>query len=66
MGGMGGGMGQPADTRPAAERYATEMQQLKEMGFTDEATNAQMLEQCNGNVNMAIERLFAVLGNNGQ
>ena len=42
------------------------MQQLKEMGFTDEATNAQMLEQCNGNVNMAIERLFAVLGNNGQ
>ena len=48
MGGMGGGMGgmgqqPPADTRPPAERWATEMQQLKEMGFTDEATNAQML-----------------------
>ncbi|MCP4668565.1 MAG: hypothetical protein GY849_19655 [Deltaproteobacteria bacterium] len=33
------------------------------MGFTDEATNTQMLEQCNGNVNLAIERLFAFMGN---
>jgi ubiquilin len=46
MQGMGGGMGgaggmptAPADARPPAERYATELQQLKEMGFTDEATN---------------------------
>ena len=46
--GMGGGlvgMGQlqPAKTRPPAEQWATEKQQLKEIGFTDEATNAQML-----------------------
>ena len=39
MGGMGGGFGAPADVRPPAVRYATELQQLKEMGFTDEATN---------------------------
>lgn len=63
MQGMGGGFGAPADNRPPAERYATELQQLKEMGFTDEATNLQMLQQCGGNVNMAIERLFAFMGN---
>ena len=62
MGGMGAPMGAPADTRPAAERYATELVQLKEMGFTDEATNLQILGQCSGNVNMAIERLFAFTG----
>ena len=58
----GGGFGAPADTRPAAERYTTELQQLKEMGFTDEATNLQILEQCGGNVNLAIERLFSFTG----
>ena len=60
--GAGAGAGASADTRPAAERYAEQLNQLKEMGFTDEATNLQILEQCNGNVNMAIERLFAVMG----
>ena len=40
MGGAGGmGAGANADTRPAAERYANELTQLKEMGFTDESTN---------------------------
>ena len=62
--GGAGGFGAPADTRPARERFATELNQLKEMGFSDEATNLQILEQCNGNVNLAIERLFAILGNN--
>ena len=38
-GGAGGFGGAPADTRPPAERYASELQQLKEMGFVDEATN---------------------------
>ena len=61
--GAGAGFGgAPADTRPAAERYAAELVQLKEMGFTDEATNLQILGQCSGNVNMAIERLFAFTG----
>ena len=69
MGGPGAGAGAgagaggvPADARPATERYAEQLNQLKEMGFTDEATNLQVLQQCNGNVNMAIERLFAVMG----
>ena len=63
MGGAGGMGGAPSDGRPARERYANELNQLKEMGFTDEDTNLQMLEQCNGNVNLAIERLFAFMGN---
>lgn len=57
----GGGMGQPAaqqDTRPPREKYATELAQIKEMGFHDEETVLQMLAQTNGNVNLALERLF--------
>ena len=40
-GGMGGGFGggAPTDSRPPRERYATELNQLKEMGFTNEDTN---------------------------
>jgi len=63
MQGMGGGGFQGVNARPPRERFATELNQLKEMGFTDEETNLQMLQQCNGNVNLAIERLFAFMGN---
>ena len=62
-GGAGGMAGGQASTQAPAERYANELSQLKEMGFTDEAQNLQVLQQCNGNVNMAIERLFASMGN---
>ena len=46
MGGMGGmgGFGAPADTRPPREKYATQLQQIKDMGFTDEETILAMLE----------------------
>lgn len=48
---MGGGGGfPPADSRPPRERFASELNQLKEMGFTNEETNLQVLQQCNGNV----------------
>jgi hypothetical protein len=33
------------------------------MGFHDEETCLQILTQTNGNVNIAIERLFGMLGN---
>jgi len=59
---MGGGMPsmpQPvADTRPASEKYAAQLVQIKDMGFNDEATILGMLEQANGNVNLVLERLF--------
>lgn len=69
MGGMGGmppgmgGMGQPGmgggapvDTRPPKEKYASELAQIKEMGFTDEDTILQLLQQSQGNVNIVMER----------
>lgn len=62
MGGMGGGANPTAaaaDTRPPAEKYANELQQIKEMGFVDEEVVLQALVQCNGNVQMALERLFS-------
>ena len=71
MGGMGAGAGgaggagaTPADTRPAREKYASQLAQIKEMGFTDEETILSILEQTNGNVQVALERLFTMLGNN--
>ena len=36
FGGVGGGV--PADVRPPRERFATQLQQVKEMGFHDEET----------------------------
>ena len=42
--GMGGGFNMPpADTRPPREKYASELAQIKEMGFTDEETILGML-----------------------
>ena len=59
---MGGGGANPtaaaADTRPPAEKYANELARVKEMGFSDEEVILQALVACNGNVQMALERLF--------
>ncbi len=54
----------PADTRTPREKYATQLTQIKEMGFLDEEVILQMLEKTNGNVNLALENLFSSLGNN--
>jgi hypothetical protein len=51
----------PSDTRTPREKYATELAQIKEMGFNDEEVILQMLTACNGNVNLALERLFTSL-----
>jgi ubiquilin len=73
MGGMGGfnpllfgGGGAPAqaDTRPPRERFATQLQQIKEMGFHDEETILQILTQTDGNVNLTMQSLFSSLGGN--
>jgi ubiquilin len=63
---MGGGSGfggasNANDTRPPREKYASELAQIKEMGFNDEELILQMLKQTNGNVNLALERLFSSL-----
>ena len=67
--GMGGGFGGvpqanvQVDTRPPREKYATQLAQVKEMGFLDEETILQVLTQTNGNVTMAMEILFTQLDN---
>lgn len=53
----------PADARPPREKYASQLQQIKDMGFNDEEVILQMLEKTGGNVNLALENLFSSLGN---
>ena len=49
----------PADNRPPEERYATQLQQLNEMGFYDFDRNVQALRRTGGSVNGAIEYLLS-------
>ncbi|KAI9677210.1 MAG: hypothetical protein M1829_002784 [Trizodia sp. TS-e1964] len=48
----------PVDTRPVAERYATQLGQLNDMGFCDFDQNIAALTRTGGNVNGAIEYLL--------
>lgn len=63
--GSGFGFGAPPAASPAAPpavdpavQYASQLQQLQDMGFTDAAANIRALVATSGNVNAAIERLF--------
>ncbi|KAK6387357.1 hypothetical protein LTS17_000625 [Exophiala oligosperma] len=60
-GGLGGGGGpaSPPDNRPPEERYATQLQQLNDMGFYDFDRNIQALRRTGGSVNGAIEYLLS-------
>jgi len=48
-------------TTEASTRYATQQDQLKAMGFSNEAANHEALTQTNGNLNAAVERLLGQL-----
>jgi ubiquilin len=59
--GGGGGGGAPA-VPPVAnpeEAYSSQLQQLRDMGFFDQAENVRALQATGGNVNAAVERLLA-------
>ena len=59
-GGPAGGFGAaPGSAAPPEEMYASQLAQMKDMGFFDEAQNIRVLQQCMGNVSAAIERLLA-------
>lgn len=69
MGGMGGmaggmgGMGMPAMAPPPVAdpetAFATQLQQLQDMGFYDRQANITALQATGGNVNAAVERLLS-------
>ncbi|KAM7256106.1 hypothetical protein ACFE04_011847 [Oxalis oulophora] len=61
--GSGGLSGLRQPNVPPEERYATQLSQLQEMGFSDTQANIRALQATSGNINAAIERL---LGNTGQ
>ncbi len=45
-------------SEPPSVRFASQLRQLESMGFTDSDRNIRVLQQCNGCVNAAIERLL--------
>ncbi|KAJ1918293.1 hypothetical protein H4219_002690 [Mycoemilia scoparia] len=49
----------PLTTEQQRERYRTELSQLNDMGFFDEAQNLRALSVANGNVNAAVEYLLS-------
>lgn len=60
LGGLGGGGLAVPNTPnvPPEELYATQLQQLQEMGFFDTAENIRALHATSGNVHAAVERLL--------
>lgn len=50
----------PTETQePPQEKYKSQLQQLKDMGFYDEQKNLDALIATNGNVNSAVEKLLS-------
>ena len=50
----------PQSNIPPEEEYKEQLAKLVEMGFTNQEVNIQVLKQCYGNVDMAIERLLGM------
>ncbi|KAJ6264413.1 Ubiquilin [Drechslerella dactyloides] len=55
----GGAPPAPADTRPPEERYADQLRQLNDMGFTDFDRNVTALRRSGGSVQGAVEYLLS-------
>eukprot|EP00729_Bicosta_minor_P010594 gene10594-7273_t len=60
-GGAGGAMMPPPPANPR-ETYASQLEQMRGMGFYDEAANLQALTATQGNVSAAVERLLSQFG----
>ena len=48
----------PAPVQDPAVRFASQLQQLQDMGFSDQAANLAALQATGGSVNAAVERLL--------
>jgi len=55
------GMGQPSSNVDPKVAYADQNKQLKDMGFTNDDLNFEVLKQTGGNVDAAVERLLNML-----
>eukprot|EP01097_Dermamoeba_algensis_P003807 TRINITY_DN2588_c0_g3_i1.p1 TRINITY_DN2588_c0_g3~~TRINITY_DN2588_c0_g3_i1.p1 ORF type:complete len:228 (-),score=75.79 TRINITY_DN2588_c0_g3_i1:232-915(-) len=49
----------PASNIPPEQRFSQQLTTLRDMGFTDTQANIEALTACNGNVNLAVERLLS-------
>jgi ubiquilin len=58
-GGGFGGVPAPAPVANPEEAYASQLQQLQDMGFFDQQENIRALQATGGNVNAAVERLLS-------
>jgi ubiquilin len=56
--GAGGTPQAPGNALPPAQRYAAQLDQLRNMGFPNESANLAALEMTGGNVEFAISRLL--------
>ena len=48
---------QPKDNTDYTILYSEQLQQLKDMGFTDEQENIRALITCQGNVQFAVDKI---------
>jgi ubiquilin len=62
FGGFGGGFPTENSSVPPEERYKDQLEKMAEMGFTNKEANIQALQATGGNVEMALERLFSMMG----
>ncbi|XP_042424772.1 ubiquitin domain-containing protein DSK2b-like [Zingiber officinale] len=58
LSGLGSGTGAPNPDVPPEERYATQLSQLQDMGFSDTQENIRALEATAGNVHAAVDWLL--------
>lgn len=56
---LAGGLGGPPPVADPETAYATQLQQLQDMGFSDRQANIRALQATGGNVNAAVERLLS-------
>jgi ubiquilin len=59
LGGAGLGLGLPPPPSDPETEYASQLQQLNDMGFWDRESNVRVLVATRGNVNAAVERLLS-------
>ena len=53
---------QPQAVANPEETQRSQLEQLEQMGFVNKETNIQVLNQTQGNVNAAVERLINMMG----